>query len=838
MSESCFESHKVMIMNNTNPQIESPVYSQAPMSHKPRQTVEFNFFDLLTIMKRQWGLIIFGMLFCVVLGVLYYAKAQRLYKSESQLFIIERNASIAVDPGASSYTNVQDSLLSTHVMILQSNMILSEAYASLKAKDNPDLENLHSQGNKIKYIKDNLKTTKGGDGKLKSAMILTVSFTSPSPQESEAVLSAIIKTYMDYVQKEYSDPTETIAELHKESKAEFERLFAKLTEDVANFRQEHPEYLSLSTNVTTTQHLLSKNMDKESELGAKLKELESQLASLEKSSRSDSINESDVLGAILAHISSDSSFGFMKDIIKGELFTSNSEVQRMTDFYRTQVSATFTELLKNELLLNNYLVEGVGGPEGPNARQARQSIVFLEDKLEQIKQQERSDAIRPYINSNFDLLTTLKNRTTDSITIIENQLEEVQAKIVQLKDELRTQGNLDMEYQDFQTQRTFTLDKINQITNTLEDLSKVKSSGGLNVDQIEKPILAEKPVWPSLIIILGLSVVAGMMLGGVLAYLVDLMDRTFHSPVEIGNMVGSPVLAQLPKLHMVARRRKWLRSPKKPGFIASEIVAHHKPKSPEAEVFRGLRTSLLVGMKMQNKTVLQITSTNPHDGKTTISTNLAVSIANSNRRVLLIDGDLRSPNLHSIFGIANGTGLSNYLHEEKQFDDVLLTTPVENLTLVTAGTNRTNPAEILSSPLFKKFLDEAREKFDIIVLDTPPVLAVSDTCIMASEADNVLLVVRAVKNGRPSVMHAAYLLREVGANICGIAVNAFRSHRFYNTHGDSRESYGYGYGYGGYGYGYGYGYGNAYGYGSTYGYGDDSDNEKPSRKSRQTADVS
>ena len=254
---------------------------------------------------------------------------------------------------------------------------------------------------------------------------------------------------------------------------------------------------------------------------------------------------------------------------------------------------------------------------------------------------------------------------------------------------------------------------------------------------------------------------------------------------------------------------------KKPGLIASEIVAHHKPKSPEAEVFRELRTSLLVGMNMQNKTVLQVTSTNPNDGKTTVATNLAVSIADTDRRVLLIDGDLRSPNLHSIFGIDNGTGLSNYLHKEKRFDDVLLTTPVKNLSLVTAGDNRVDPAETLSLPSFKKFIAEAKEKFDFIVLDTPPVLAVSDTCIMASKVDSVLLVVRSFKNDSPSIMQAEHLLREVEANVCGVVVNTFRGKRFYNTHGDSLESYGYGYGSGA-----AYGNGANYGYDYTYDYGD------------------
>jgi len=747
-------------------------------------------------MKRQWGLIVFGVLLCVVLGFIYYHKTQPLYRSEAQLFIIERNATAMVDPGASYFRSVQDSILSSHLVILQSSQILSEAYHSLKAENNPHLSHLYSQGNAVNYIKANLKTIKGGEGKLKSAMVLVVSFSSPSPQESEAVLSAVVKAYMDYVEKEYSDPTKLVAKLHEESKIDFENQLKKIRKDMMDFRMAHPDYMVISGTSTTTQHLLSKCMDERQTLNGKLTDLKTRWVSLERITdlMNSSGNESDIIGAILANIDSDSVYESLKDMIKGDFFP-NTEVQRIGDHHKFQLSVLYTALLNKRMELQN-LAEDVVGTEAPLVKRTEQSITVLENMLESIKQQEQEVAINPFVNSIFDMVKVLTNKTNESIITLEAQLQEVQVTIDQLEQKLRAHGVLELEYQNFLAQRSFTEDMIRQISQKLEDIAKIQTSVGLNVDQIEPPRLAERPIWPSFKIIFGLALIVGVGLGSTLAYLVDLMDRTFHSPAEIGSMVGAPVLAHLPRLHaMHHAKHEWPGSPKMLGFIAPEIVTHHKPKSPESEVFRGLRTSLLVGMKMRNQTVLQVTSTKPHEGKTTISTNLAVSIANSNRRVLLVDGDLRSPSLHSIFGIVNGTGFSNYLHKEKQFDDILQTTPVENLTLVTAGTNCENPAEILSSPLFKKFLSEAKEKFDFIILDTPPVLAVSDTGIMAAETDNILMAVRVMKNGRPSVMKAAYMLREVGANICGIAVNTFQSHRFYSTHNGSDEGYGYGYGF-------------------------------------------
>jgi len=829
-----------MVTNNMNQGMaESPIYSQALQPKRPEYNsaaVEFNFFDLLTIAKRQWGLIFFGILFCVALGILYYAQTERLYQSAAQLFILERNASAALDPGAASYySNVQDSLLSSHIMIIQSSENIEKAYQALRKEKIAGLDNLFLQENPVGYIKSNLKTTKGGEGKLKTAMVMTVAFRSPIPEESEAVLSAVINSYMNYVQEEYSDSTQKIAELHRESRVSLEAQLEELQVNMADFLKKHPDYLALSSGSTTTQHLLQKCLDEHQTLSLRYNELKAQMSTLEKASESaaqenEKLQNSEVVGAILAYFqNSQGTFNNdnMKELIQGSFYTPNSETQKMMEIYRSRISTTFSALLDKELKLN-VLEKGVAGQESPELRQLRADIVLLNQKIEEIQQEGTDKAVVPKVGSDSDLLKTLKVSTRESIAGIETRLANTQKNIDELNAKLVEQGSLKLEYENYESQRARIDDAVNRAISKLIDIDKVESSVGLNVKAIEKPQLAKRPVWPNLVMVIGLAGIAGIAFGCALAYLVDLTDRTFHSPMEVGNMIAAPVLTQLPKLHSIHRKQKWLRPSKKLGAIASEIVTYHNPKSLATETFRGLRTSLLVGMKMQTQTALMVTSTNPHDGKTTVATNLAVSIANSNRRVLLVDADLRSPNLHSIFGIANGTGLSNFLHEEKQFDDILLTSPVDNLTLITAGTNCKDPAEVLSSPLFKKFLELAKEKFDYVIIDTPPVLAVSDTCIMASEVDGVLMTVRIIKNGRPSVMHAAHLLREVGANICGLAINTFRSHRFYHASGSSSEKYGYGYG---------YGYGATYGYGYGHDSGVDSD-EKTVRKSQKTSAAS
>ncbi|MDR1491202.1 MAG: polysaccharide biosynthesis tyrosine autokinase [Planctomycetaceae bacterium] len=830
-----------MIADNTNFTPESPVTTPGNIgANKYSGAAEFNLFDLLAILKRQWGLIIFGVLFAVLLGALYYCQTERLYKSDAQLFLMERNSSAAIDPNATSpFMALQDSLLSSHAMIIQSSKIIQDAFNLLKKEyeqvNNPKLQKLiemEKEENPIEYIKKHLTTSKGGDGKQKNAMILIVSYTSNSAEESQAVLSAIVLTYLDFVQKEYADPTSKIVALHQESKNDFEKQLSALTATMNEFQEKHPDSYKVTGDSTITQLLLQKNMEDLQEINKKYDTAKAQLDSIERitGGAGAKASESDVFTAVLANLGenvskNDSFLEFIKSLSQRSLFVSNSEIQRNLEEYRTQTASIYNLIVLKKLELNK-LARGVIGADSQDNKQLTQDIADLEKMLKTIRQEGDAKIIKTELSSNADLLNILKKKTSDSLITYETQQKKISATIEELRRQLTMQGKVEMEISSYQSKRTILEDAVKQSINRLNDFSKLQTSLGLQVTDLEMPQEAKKPVWPSMFVILAVSLAGGVVLGSGLAYLVDMMDRTFHTPVEISTMIGAPVLAQLPKLYSIQQKHKWLRSTKRSGTLTSEVVAYHKPKSPESETFRGLRTSLLIGAKVQDHSVLQVTSTNPHDGKTTIAANLAVSIANSKRRVLLVDCDFRSPNMHSVFGIANGTGLSNYLHGEKNFDDILLTTPVENLTLITAGTNRTNPAEILSSPLFQNFLKESKEKFDMVVIDSPPTLAVSDTCIIASEVDHVLLTVRAVKNGRPSVLHAVYLLREVGANICGIAINTFRCHRFYSAYGEQE-------GYGSYGYGYGYG---GYGYGGAYGYDDDEDRKTPVRK-KTTAPV-
>jgi capsular exopolysaccharide synthesis family protein len=196
---------------------------------------------------------------------------------------------------------------------------------------------------------------------------------------------------------------------------------------------------------------------------------------------------------------------------------------------------------------------------------------------------------------------------------------------------------------------------------------------------------------------------------------------------------------------------------------------------------------------------------------------LAISIANSGKRALLIDADFRRPRIHRLFGLDNSCGISSVIEGKSEIVEAVQKTDVENLSIMSCGPRPDNPSELLSSRRFDELLGLLREQYDLVVVDTPPVLAVTDPLNVVSRVDGVLLVLRLTKSARTTGRRALESLDGMGANVLGIVIN-----------GVGNQKGGYGYGYGKYGYGYGGksgygGYRSEYGYDYRYtdGYGDD-----------------
>ena len=218
--------------------------------------------------------------------------------------------------------------------------------------------------------------------------------------------------------------------------------------------------------------------------------------------------------------------------------------------------------------------------------------------------------------------------------------------------------------------------------------------------------------------------------------------------------------------------------------VLEKIISIRKPKSPISESYRGIRTSIEFSNLDKEMKVINVTSSMQGEGKSTVIANLAVSFANLEKKVLLLEGDLRNPSVHRMFNISNINGLTDILLKDKAFAECVHCTEVKNLHVLTCGAVPPNPSEILSSKKMKDFINELREYYDYIFIDAPPIGVVTDAGIISTYSDGCVFVVGSKQCDIEMAKIAKKRLEDVGANIIGAVLNKFESegngYNYYN----------------------------------------------------------
>lgn len=222
--------------------------------------------------------------------------------------------------------------------------------------------------------------------------------------------------------------------------------------------------------------------------------------------------------------------------------------------------------------------------------------------------------------------------------------------------------------------------------------------------------------------------------------------------------------------------------------LAFSLITFEQSKSPISEAYRTLRTNVqFTGVDSETKKIM-ITSSGPREGKSTTAANLAVSIAQSGKSVLLIDADMRNPTQHKLFGLSNEEGLSVSLVQDQDFQAYIKETAVPGVSLLSGGPIPPNPAELVGSKRMKRLIEVLSEQFDVVLIDTPPIIAVTDAAIIAQEVDGVILVLASGEVNKEFAKRAKAHLDKVGAKILGAVLNkadmkTSEYHYYYYYHG-------------------------------------------------------
>jgi tyrosine-protein kinase Etk/Wzc len=319
-----------------------------------------------------------------------------------------------------------------------------------------------------------------------------------------------------------------------------------------------------------------------------------------------------------------------------------------------------------------------------------------------------------------------------------------------------------------------------------EEYQKARISEAVEAGQVEIVNLASRaepvPSRRPLKLVLGLML--GLMLGTGGAFLREHMNTSIRRREDIETVLRVPGLGVIPRiasirkgiLHGAALKRLpsgngGSSRGNGDGPHAASLIMAHAGSSPGAEAFRTIRTNVVFSQAVQTLKTLVVTSTSPGEGKTTTAANLAATFAQQQARVLLVDCDLRRPKLDQMFGVPREPGLTNVLLGQGTTRDTIRSTGVENLHVLTAGILPPNPYELLGGERMTRLLDALSDEYDILVIDTPPLMAASDAAVLGAKADGVLLVVRAGSTDRGAAQQATQQLATVGARVVGAVLN-------------------------------------------------------------------
>jgi polysaccharide biosynthesis transport protein len=336
----------------------------------------------------------------------------------------------------------------------------------------------------------------------------------------------------------------------------------------------------------------------------------------------------------------------------------------------------------------------------------------------------------------------------------------------------------------------------------LQRLKEAQVSAGLkasNIRIVDSAELPKGPVKPRVFLNIAFGIILGLGLGVGLAFFQEYLDKTLKTPDQVERLLRLPSLGVLPKFHLNGASP--VDEDSQVPAVRDEVVslAPSIQTNPEAiEAFRSLRTSILLSASPVPKLIL-VTSALPGEGKTTTAVNLGATLTSLGSRVVIVDCDMRRPSCHRSLGVPNSPGFVQCLTGRVTLREAILGVPgVANLGVIPCGPIPPNPAEILSSPLAGELLRKLRSEFDYVLVDSPPLLSVADSRILATLTDAAVLVARAFETPYDIVRRARALLYSADARILGVALNGVDISRdsYTGVHAAYRQGHGYGYGYG------------------------------------------
>ena len=709
--------------------------------------------DVFDLIKRKFWIIMFFVLLGVAATMLYYLKAPKTFESTARIYVDEKSASVINSGDGDSFVN--DASIEKYLVTIKSTQIIKPA---MEAGKFHQLDTFADCDDILQTLRETKAlAVKPADTKASSG-VMKLTFRGPDPTECQNVLESLVSSFDDHIRSTTKNIGGETAKLVTEVHDDVATQLNDVEEEITRIKA-LPGILIVDGRVVDPHQMQLTLMHQDlHDLRRERIKIEARAENI-RSDRAAGKNMGDMVSGIIREQSDSSS--------RGAYATTHTQL----------VQLRITE----QELLNQF------GPDHPDVRKIRNTIRMVETmKVQEASQMAsggssdefgETDLVRDFLKQASQRVAMIASEERSLVESIEAQQASTSmaSKVVENLNGLeRKRERLEMAY--------------NTIMERLSEINAYKEHLWRNLQVIDPPSIGQQ-VAPSLPISLAAGLFLGSLMGLLFAMVKDMAEKTFRSSDDVAEMLNSRVVGHV-SMFQKSRNKQNQQYPQ----VKPEVVAIHQPASQASESYRAMRTAIFFKTQEMGAKVIQITSPAPGDGKSTTISNLAASIAQSGRRVLLIDADMRKPVQHKMFGVTNDYGLSSVVSGEVNPRDAVQVIQQEYLSLVTSGPIPSNPAELLTSARFAAILDVYRKEYEFVLIDTPPMLAVTDPSIICGHADLLYMVMR-IRNGvRTSATRAKEMIDSMGIEMGGIIINGLRrkDQKTYEYSGQ--------YGYGGYKY--------------------------------------
>lgn len=762
-----------------------PVPSPQDPGQLPEPEIEFNLAEYIGMLRRHWKLIAAVCLACVAFGAIHYSITPKAYRATATLQIERRSLAPVVgdsNPFLENYWNLE--FYPTQYELLKSRGLAERVVRHLDLMNDPAFnpaassatseagggtaENVENKAEDDEAVLGQLaEQLRGGLSiePVRSTQLVQVTYQSSSPDFAARAANGFAEAFIDMgVENRFANAGKASTFLVSQIEALKQEIESKEKKLQAFSRRSDIVTLDPDSNVTL-QRLEALNASY----------IEAKKVRIEKESQ-----YRELLTAPRETVADTLLGGVVGDL--------RAEQVKMEREYETK--------------LKTYK------PEWP-------AMVELKTRIER-GQEELAKIVD-------EMVSKAQKSAYGSFLTAQRQEQSLAIELEKLKGEAMDQSSDAVEYTNLQTEiKTLRglMDDLLRTQSETEVTARLQDTRDSNVHIIDHALVPGGPFYPSLRKDVTTSLLFGLLISAGLILLIEFLDRTLKTPEEVERRLGLPTLAVIPDILdsgkgygylgrygygyggddgprvRSGKGRKgaaggWLERKKgTPDGSAIELVPHERPRTLVSEAYRSLRTALLLSSAAELK-VIAVTSAEAGEGKTATSTNLAVVLAQLGRKVLIVDADLRKPRLHQVFRVSNRAGLVNWLAGGGDHEPVFLPTEVPNLWLTPSGPIPPNPSELLSSERMREWLRMVRARFDVVVVDTPPALAVTDSTILGVLADGVVLTLRAGKVTREDSRLCRDRLRYAGVKVLGVVLNRHRDtpggtshrYRYYETYG-------------------------------------------------------